>query len=135
MTARMTAADREKMYTDYLRAEGYRPDMEQDGSVAFKKGNQTYFIVIDDESQLFMLMLPWRAFKGDKALAAKALKAALHATDKSKVAKVYVQDDDALFITAQLFIEPPELFRNVIRRCMTALDDADQYYEEAMAQG
>jgi hypothetical protein len=129
----MSAADREKMYTEYLRAEGYRPDLEQDGSVGFKKGDEKYFIIVDEDPQFFFMMLPFRAL-ADKAAVAKATRAAQHATDKSKVAKVYV-DGDSLFITVQLFLEPPESFRAVLGRCMTALDDAQGFYLEALKQG
>jgi hypothetical protein len=132
MATKMSAAEREKMYTEYLRAEGYRPDLEQDGSVAFKKESETYFIIVDDDAGLFFIMLPYLSLKGDRVLAAKALKAALHATDKSKVAKVYLEDD-SVFFTVQLFLDPPESFRAVIERCMTALVEAEKFYQEAMA--
>ena len=51
---------------------------------------------------------------------------------KSKVAKVYLEDDSVWF-TVQLFLDPPESFRGVIARCMTALDEAKKFYQEAMA--
>ena len=38
MASNQSVAEREQMYTEYLRGEGYRPDLEQDGSVGFKKG-------------------------------------------------------------------------------------------------
>jgi len=133
MAPKLSVAEREQMYTEYLRAEGYRPGLEQDGSVAFKKGDETYFIIVDDDAQLFFIMLPYYSLKGDEALTARALKAALHATDKSKVAKVYVEND-ALWITVQLFLDPPESFRNVLGRCITALDDAKKVYLEALKQ-
>jgi len=122
----MGKKERAKLYMDYLTAEGYRPYIDEDGDVVFKSEGLTYYITIDaNDEEYFRLVLPnfWRIESGEELAA--ALYAANHATMTTKVAKVYVRSDGKDTMAAiEMFVKPPENFKFIFSRAMSALKTA-----------
>src|SRR5262245_50015158 len=44
----MSPAEREKLYTEFLRVEGYRPDLDLDGKVKFTADDIPYFMPVSE---------------------------------------------------------------------------------------
>lgn len=119
----MDKREKAQLYMDYLTAEGYRPSIDQDGDVVFKSEGRTYYIEVDEkDEEYFRLVFPnfWN-IESEEELA-RAFYAANHATMATKVAKVYVRSDGKDTIAAiEMFVSPPENFKLVFNRAMSAL--------------
>lgn len=119
----MDRQERAQLYMDYLTAEGYRPSIDKDGDVVFKSEGRTYYIEVDEkDTEYFRLVFPnfWE-IESEEELA-RVLYAANHATMATKVAKVYVRADGKDTIAAiEMFVSPPENFKPIFHRAMSAL--------------
>lgn len=126
-----------KLYSDYLEREGYRPTIDSDGDVIFKREGKLYYVDIDtSDASFFRLVYPqfWRIEDGEEL--ARVLLAANTANAKTKVAKVYVlgnlTDTSA---SIEMFFDRPEQFSPVFHRAMSALLAGVANFVEAMRSG
>ena len=110
----------EEMYTAYLRTEGYRPDLEKNGTVAFTKDGHLYVIIVTDDAELFDLRARVWTLPSD-ADRARARKALLAVMANTKVTKLYFYEDQ-VWMALQLLCDPPESFKQVFGRCLTLLE-------------
>jgi hypothetical protein len=119
---------REALYTEFLHAEGYRPDLEKDGQVAFSKGDGKYGILISKDEELFRIVSGFWQFSGD-AERAKARHAANRVMATTKVAKLYIRDD-WVWIAVELFFPTPAAFKPVFNRCMQSMEHGISKFAE-----
>lgn len=123
-----------RMYVDYLRNEGYAPEIDSDGDVKFKKEGKFYFILISDKDpEFFRLVFPGFWSIESESERARVEKAAQHATDKTKVAKVLPVKDNT-WALIEMFCSPPESFKPVFERSMNALQTAVATFAEKMRE-
>ena len=125
----LTHAQREAMYTEYLRVEGYRPDQDADGYIIFSRAGRTYYVFVGDDAEYFCVMAGWPLGKGKERV--RARKAALVANDSTKVARMYLTEDK-VFASVGLYCTPPEAFKPVFNRVMRALEYAIDVYRKTM---
>jgi hypothetical protein len=117
----MTNQERTAMYRTFLEEEGYRPRIDGDGDVFFKYEGRCYVIVVEEtDEEFFRLIYPdfW-GIESDSELAA-VKEAALRATAETKVAKIFPVRDNT-WATIELFCSPPETFKPIFHRCLSAL--------------
>lgn len=120
----MNKSARAKAYSDFLRSEGYIPELDKDGDIVFKSEGKTYLIIFDDSDELFFrLVFPnfWRIESPREREQVEA--AALAATAGTKVAKVFPINDN-VWATIELFGTSPEVIKPVFSRCLSALRSA-----------
>ncbi|HKP29099.1 MAG TPA: hypothetical protein VJU15_06835 [Gemmatimonadales bacterium] len=125
-----TNADRERLYTEYLRIEGYRPDLDVDGKVRFHRRGIRYTIHLDDLQEHFCVSVPIAPLKS-LADRVKANKAALVANDSTKVARICVYEAFALAEVSTYF-SPPEQFKPVFLRIMAGLESVMEAFDDEM---
>lgn len=129
-----TKEEFQKFYTDYLTAEGYRPEVDSDGDVSFKREGLTYYIIVTEtDAEFFEMALPNIHSIVDEPDRTKAYIAADYSNAKSKVSKVYMVNDD-VWVTVELFIATPDDFKNVFQRAMSALLNGANNFIEKMAE-
>lgn len=126
-----TEEDFQEFYMAYLSAEGYKPEVDGDGDVKFKKEVLTYYIIVNSsDAEFFQLALPnihQIESDGDRA---DALAAADYSNATSKVSKVFFVGD-SVFVTVELFVASPEDFKDVFQRSMSAvLYGANNFIEQ-----
>ena len=124
----------QKLYVDYLSAEGYRPEVDEDGDVVFKREGMTYFInVAEDDQEFFSVVLPniWPIESEEER--AMVLAAADRANGKAKVSKVFSMDDD-VWVATELFVARPGDFTGVFQRALSAIDTATDIFTENMQE-
>jgi hypothetical protein len=122
------------MYWRCLNAEGYVPTFDRDGDVVFKCEGASYIIFVDEEDdEFFRLVIPniWSIKSEDDR--AQVERAAVHATAKTKVAKVFTVGDDA-WASIEMFCSPPTVFRAVFPRSLRALQAGVKNFLEAMKE-
>jgi len=130
--ARMSQAE---VYAEFLRAEGFRPVVDDAGDLVFKCEGRYYCVTVDDDDPLyFRLVFP--NFWGLESEAERhwARIAAAEVTAEFKVVKVYPQHDDMQAAT-ELFLAADGDFRLVFERCIAALQGAVRRFCELMERG
>ncbi|HOI00363.1 MAG TPA: hypothetical protein PLE85_07430 [Bacteroidales bacterium] len=112
----------QQMYVNFLKDEGYKPEVDDDGDVKFKREGRTYFILVQEtDMEFFTIILPniWEIESEEER--AKVIVACDASNAKTKVTKVYSFKDN-VWVTVELFIRQPEDFKGVFARAMNAID-------------
>lgn len=120
----MDYKDLHNFYKNFLEAEGYRPTVDNDGDFIFKREGKTFALMVNENDPYFFhLVLPgiWEIESDDERK--KAINAANYSTGISKVAKVFVRNND-VHATAEMFIDNPEIIKPVFERVLYAVDNA-----------
>ncbi|MFQ5611272.1 MAG: hypothetical protein ACE5H9_03975 [Anaerolineae bacterium] len=127
----MSKAD---MYVKFLNDEGYRPEVDSDGDVRFKSEGGTYFVFANEnDQQFFQLVFPAFWSIDNDAERRKVLVAADHATQKTKVVKVYTVGDN-VWASVELFFASPEQFKETFSRSISALKAGVQNFVQKMRE-
>ncbi|MEM7700158.1 MAG: hypothetical protein AAF236_17320 [Verrucomicrobiota bacterium] len=126
--------DLQRLYIDYLRAEGYRPEIDSDGDVRFKREGKTYFIeVAEDDLEFFHLVLANIWPIESEAERVEVKNAADHSNALSKVSKVHTVNDN-VWVSIEIFVASPEDFMGIFRRSLSALDNGVDNFVEKMRE-
>ncbi|MCS7237741.1 MAG: hypothetical protein NZ899_05655 [Thermoguttaceae bacterium] len=123
-----------QMYYDFLRREGYDPEIDDDGDVIFRDGDRVYLILIDEkDEEFFRLVFPnfWSITSQKER--ERVERAALHATAMTKVAKVFPVRNN-VWATVEMFVSPIEGFMPVFERSMRALNVAVHSFVQKMRE-
>lgn len=122
----------QRMYTDYLTEEGYKPSIDEDGDVVFKREGRSYFISVSEKDpEYFRVVLPnfWSIESEEER--AKVLAAANWSNNRSKVSKIYTVKDNT-WASIELFIKDPKDFKKVFARSMSALGNGADTFTKKM---
>lgn len=125
-------AARRKMISDFLKVEGYVPDLTDDKMVHFKYEGGNYFIATDDpDPQFFSIVYPkfWAIESSEEYEA--ALRAGRKATERTKVAKVFPIENDT-WASIEIFIPDIEDVKPVFQRLLRALKSAVETFKAEM---
>ncbi|MCA9114274.1 MAG: hypothetical protein KDA79_04260 [Planctomycetaceae bacterium] len=127
--AEPTLENLQQMYLAYLKGEGYPAEIDDDGTIIFKKEGGTYLLPVPQivkDNNYFTLVYPgfWKVEDGDRT---RALEAVNTATADTKVGKVYLVRGNA-WATAEVFVAQPAQFEGVFERCMACITHARQKF-------
>lgn len=119
-------AELQQMYMDYLKGEGYKPEIDSDGDVGFKKEGRYYYVSIqaqEKDPEFFRLVFPkfWK-IESEKERS-QVLAAADQANAIAKVSKVYTQDDN-VWASAEILVDRPEHAKAVFKRALATVENA-----------
>ncbi len=129
-----TKEDFQNFYVEYLAGEGYRPEIDSDGDVSFKREGLTYYIIVtESDAEFFEMALPNIHHVEDESDRADCYVAADYSNAKSKVSKVYLVADD-VWVTVELFIASPDDFKDVFQRSVSALLNGANNFIEKMGE-
>ncbi len=130
----MSKLERAEMYCEFLRNEGYRPEIDDDGDVVFREGGRVYLILIDEnDDEFFRVVFPnfWSIESEEER--ERVERAALYATAMTKVAKVFPVRNN-VWATIEMFVSPIEGFKAVFERSIRALHVAVQSFVGKMRE-
>ena len=127
----MNKAERLAQTARILRALGYAPEVTQAGEIRFKIEGVTCILMLDDEVAYWSLLYHrfWPIRAGQRA---RIEEAAIGATEGTKVAKVYLAEDDNVTASVELLLPAPEA--PPIQRAIAALLYAVSLFKEKLAQ-
>lgn len=120
------------VYVEYLANEGYRPELDKDGDVMFKKESGTYLIMVDkDDAEYFRLSFPnfWPLKTPEDQ--SKALEACNYANRMSKVAKLTMFPNN-VWANIELYVPNREGFKPVFERSLRSLTNAISNFAKRM---
>ena len=128
----MTKQERTEMYRAFLAEEGYAPKVDEDGDIVFKCEGKTYVILVEDkDAEFFRLAYPNFWSIDSEAERAKVAEASLHATTQTKVVKVFPIKDNT-WAAIEMFCSPPEAFKPVFQRSLSALRSGVEAFRSKM---
>jgi hypothetical protein len=129
----MSKESLQQMYLTYLKGEGYLPEIDSDGDVRFKaEGKNLYIDVYEDDLNYFQIVLPYFWEIESESERKKVADAASYVTRTTKVAKVYMEEDDDTSINAEIYIEKPEDFKIHFTRMVNVILLARRKFIERM---
>lgn len=113
----MTIKEKQEMFAEFLRGEGYTPEIDSDGDVRFKKEGGIYFLDVDDDDEYFRVVYPGLYHIRDSADDhSKTLAACAAATARCKVAKLFLVRDQ-VWAAVEIFVAKPESFKSGVFAC------------------
>lgn len=115
---------------EYLSIEGYRPQ-EEDGTMAFKAEDLTYFIFKDDNDEQFLNINLPGVFQVDENNALEVLAACNRVNNDQKVVKAIVKNDSVWICLEQLLDSDPQ-FDDIIPRSIQMIHYAFFAFGKAM---
>ncbi|MGU5695448.1 T3SS (YopN, CesT) and YbjN peptide-binding chaperone 1 [Aeromonas veronii] len=118
----------------YLTYEEYKPEIDSDGDVRFKRDGNVYYIDVNErDPEFFRIVLAniW-PIESDKERS-QVLMAASDANAISKVSKVFTVEND-VWVSIDLFVRRPEDFKDVFTRSMSALDNGVRNFAKRMKE-
>jgi hypothetical protein len=124
----------QKMYSKYLSDEGFKPEVDEDGDVRFKREGKTYFINVDPSDPMcFRLVLAniWPIENEEER--AQVRVAMDHCNAQAKVAKAYMVRDN-VWVAIETFIPKAEDFEAIFKRSLSALDYGVSLFAKKMRE-
>jgi hypothetical protein len=134
LSAQVTKSQLQQMYVTYLKQEGYLPEVDSDGDVAFKvEGNSFYISIDEDDLEVFTVVYPYFWEIESVSERREALLAASNANRTTKIVKIYLTtDDDDTFIKGQTYLVKPDDFKLFFRRIVNAIMVARRKFIDEM---
>jgi hypothetical protein len=121
-------------YMDFLKKEGFAPQIDEDGDILFKFEGYSYYIQVnDDDEQFFRIMLTniWPITSPEEMN--NVLIAADYSNSTSKTAKIFVVRND-VWISAELLIENPDSYEKVFLRALRLIQVGRNNFEFKMSE-
>lgn len=121
-TSTWSKKELQDLYVTYLTDEGFKPEVDEDGDVRFKREGKTYFINVDEaDTASFRLVLAniWPIESQEER--AEVRIAMDHCNALAKVAKAYMVRDN-VWVAIETFIARPRDFEVIFQRSLDALD-------------
>lgn len=123
------------LYTNYLREEGYRPELDPASRVKFKYEGRFYYICpLEDDPEFFRLILPvgWKI--DSEAEKNKALEVASSLIKQMKCVKIFQLNDEQIWISIELFFAQPNDFKPLFGRSLRALQRTYDSFVQKMSE-
>ena len=125
-------AERKMKMLNYLKTEGYVPNLDSDGDIHFKYEGGHYFVCFNNEdTDFFRIIYPKFWSIDDEEEFARVIHAADRATARTKVAKVFTVDNET-WGSIELFISDFAQVEKFFPRMMSALKTAINTFLETM---
>jgi hypothetical protein len=125
--------ERREMFLEFLKVEGYVPNIDKDGDIHFKYEGGNYYICISDDDEFFRIIYPAFWSIDDKKEYERVLRAAAAATQNTKAAKVFPVDNDT-WASIEMFVAKQADVKPVFSRLMRALKCAIDSFREEMSK-
>jgi len=119
-----TQKSRAEFYRDFLRDEGYKANIDDDGDVVFKAEGKSYEIHIDPRDEPFFRMtFAFGIEIESQEEFHRAMNACVNITRDTKVVKLSViQNESSSFIaSAEAFVDSPEAVTKVFDRYLSVI--------------
>ncbi|MDX9736107.1 MAG: YbjN domain-containing protein [Thermoanaerobaculia bacterium] len=116
----------------FLAAEGFRPEVDEDGDIRFRHEGRTLYLFHDGKDpEYFRIALPgaWECESPEEE--ARAL-AAVNSVNRDLKTVKCVLVDGVVWVSVEQFIDPPESFRPVFTRFLDVIGSAAWQVRERM---
>jgi hypothetical protein len=123
-----------ELYEQFLKEEGFAPDVDADGDVMFKFEGGTYYILSNEnDPRYFAMIFPnfWTIESADELQ--KAYAAANDVSRDTKVVKVHVNGKQSnVNASVEVYVDEPGGFKPFLKRALTVLQYAVSQFRTKM---
>ena len=131
----MEWSERESRYLEYLRDEGYRPRIDDDGDIHVKCEGFNYYVIATDDEQYLQLLLPGIWAIDSQPELEHCLRAASEVNRRIKVVKVAAHRGMTdMFVAAEIYITHPDAFTALFPRLIATMRTARERFREEMSK-
>lgn len=116
---------------EYLRAQGYRPEVDEDGDIRFNAEGVPYFVIPPEDNPYYNIITMGRWWVQDVGERTRMVMACNEASRQVKCAKVWILKD-TVAISIEAYCASVSAFLATFARSLSAMQTAAQAYEEAM---
>ncbi len=128
--AKLTKADYATMYTEFLKEEGFKSEVNPHDEVQFKFEGRTWYIELHEDDGFFAVYHQLAYGSDAERIAAQA--AANTAGWETKTIKLLV-GKHGVDVSCQTFLPAAQDFRRIFYRCLSAVQYAIEQYQKALA--
>jgi len=126
----MTKQERSDYCFNYLKSEGYTPEIDDDGDIKLKIEGGRYFVVInEDDGVYYQIIYPNFYQAQNDSDRAKLFESCNAVSIGTKVVKILTMKDK-VWASLELFLPTPEAFTAVFKRSISALQYAVKKFNE-----
>lgn len=123
---------KQQMYLDFLKREGYFPEVDRDGDITFKREGGLFLLFTEEEDPAyFRLVYPGFWSIDSEEERQRALKAAVEIGREIKVVKIYLTEKNT-WAAVEQFFDPIEDFQKVFGRLIRTLRGGVTRFGEKM---
>jgi len=120
---------------EWLRAQGFRPEKDEDGTIRFSHEGRSVVIPVDAyDDAFFRVSTPDVWDIDDDTETARVLKVLNDISVGMKAVKAILVDG-MVWVTIELFLDGPATFREVLPRCLDALGEAAYRVRQRLREG
>lgn len=125
---------RQQTYMKFLESNGYRPELDKDGDVAFKHEGGNYIIQVDENDNVyFRLIYPnfWEIESEEERQ--DVLLAGNFANSDIKCAKVFMLRDN-VWAVVEIFLSKPEDYEKILSRSISSIQSVVGSFRSKMQE-
>ncbi|PYE52035.1 T3SS (YopN, CesT) and YbjN peptide-binding chaperone 1 [Deinococcus yavapaiensis] len=116
----------------FLRDEGFRPTVDEDGDVYFKFEGRVYYVVVNEEDpSFFRVLAPFFWSLDDADERRRALTVTNEVQCRFKVGRFFVSDDGVSAVV-DAYLPDETSFRAVLLRSLSALPEMTREFRDRM---
>ena len=125
-----TKAQLQELYSSFVTAEGFHPEITPSGNVKFKREGRTHVIYVDEKDPAYFRMV-FAFAEDDKSPATRLrrLEAASYATSEVKVGRAYLDSEGDPVFSAEIFTVVPGDAKTLLDRLLKVLDLTYEKYQ------
>lgn len=122
------------LYKNYLINQGYRPEVDEDGDIFFKReGRGFYIFPNENDKEYFRISLPNFWSIENEAERLQVLEACNYTNALTKVVKVHtVKNNTNVWASVEMFLKNPQDFEPIFERSCRAIISAVESFAEKM---
>ncbi len=121
---------------DFLKTQGYRPDVDGNGNVVFKVEGKVYIIDIDKRDGSFLRVLLPNFYEIETELEmSKALRVSNKINQSVKVGKIFIASNNHAWGLAEQFIDDTPNLEDFFQRTLNVIRKASEDFTKEMLEG
>jgi hypothetical protein len=119
------------LYSSFVTAEGFRPEITPAGNVKFKREGRTHVIYVDEKDPTyFRLVIAFAEDDKSQATRNRRLEAASFASGEVKVGKAYLDSEGDPVFSVEIFTIVPGDAKGIFNRLLKVLDLTYTKYQD-----
>ena len=108
---------------NFLRNDGYAPQIDEDGDISFKKEGSAYFVIIGENNESPMFVSLSKLFPYGDGVTKGAILPYVAEINRYKMGKILIRDS-YFEIRCELFLTSSSAFTSIFDKMMVVIDEA-----------
>ncbi|MCR5152985.1 MAG: hypothetical protein K6A98_07550 [Prevotella sp.] len=109
----------------YIKGEGYRPEIDDDGDIMFKKEGDTYFVIVSADNSAPMYLSLTKIFTYSGSFTKNKIKQCMQEINLYKMCKL-VPLDESFEIRVEMFLNDAGSFTSIFEKALSVINQAEE---------